>query len=70
LEQIAQKGGGKSFQGGSAVSQLASELDKKDKSVISSKLFTLMEERFQYPLMIAFILFTLEMLIPLRRKSS
>jgi len=70
LSEIAKKGGGKSFQGGTALSQLAAELDRKDKSVISSKLFTLMEERFQYPLLLAFILLSLEMLIPLRRKPS
>lgn len=70
LNEIARNGGGKSFQGGTSVVQLAAELDKKDKSVISSKLFTLMEERFQYPLMVAFLLFSLEMLIPLRRKNT
>ena len=69
LNEIAKKGGGKSFLGGTAVTQLAAELDRKDKSVISSRLFTLMEERFQYPLMLAFIFLSLEMLIPLRRKS-
>lgn len=70
LTDIAAQGGGKSFQGAAAVSQLAEDLDRKDKSVISSKLFTLLEERFQYPLVLAFILLSLEMLIPLRRKGT
>ena len=69
LKAIAKEGGGKSFQGGAAISQVAAELDRKDKSIISSKLFTLMEERFQYPLLIAFIFLSIEMFIPLRRKS-
>ena len=70
LANIADGGRGKSFMGPSAVSSLAAELGRKEKSVISSKMFTLMEERFQYPLFIALLFFLAEALIPERRKVS
>lgn len=70
LADIANSGNGKSFMGSSAVASLAAELGRKEKSVISSKMFTLMEERFQYPLFIALLFFLLEALIPERRKVS
>lgn len=70
LADIATSGNGKSFMGSSAVASLAAELGRKEKSVISSKMFTLMEERFQYPLFIALLFFLLEALIPERRKVS
>ena len=68
LTNIAVKGGGKSFHGGAAVSQLMDDLEKKEKTLMSSKMYTLLEERFQYPLFLSFILFTLAFLIPERRK--
>ncbi|MDT8317360.1 MAG: VWA domain-containing protein [bacterium] len=70
LSDIANSGNGKSFMGSSAVSSLAAELDRKEKSIISSKMFTLMEERFQYPLFIALLFFLAEAFIPERRKDS
>lgn len=70
LADIANSGRGKSFMGSSAVASLAAELGRKEKSVISSKMFTLMEERFQYPLFIALLFFLFEALIPERRKVS
>jgi Ca-activated chloride channel homolog len=70
LKEIASAGGGASFQGGAALQQLKTELDKKDKSVIASKIFTLMEERFQYPLFIAILFFVAEILVPGRRRLS
>lgn len=70
LADISNSGNGKSFIGSSAVSSLAAELGRKEKSIISSKMFTLMEERFQYPLFISLIFFLLEALIPERKKVS
>lgn len=68
LERIASAGGGASFVGASAVSRLAAEIEKRDKSLISSKLFTLLEERFQYPLFFAFLCFLLEGFVVVREK--
>lgn len=70
LAEISLKGGGKSFQGSGAVSQLRDELEKKEKTLMSSRLYTLLEERFQYPLFLAFLLLTLELFMPERRKFS
>ena len=70
LADISNSGNGKSFIGSSAVSSLAAELDRKEKSIISSKMFTLMEERFQYPLFISLLFFLLEAFIPERRKVT
>ena len=70
LADISNSGNGKSFIGSSALSSLAAELGRKEKSVISSRMFTLMEERFQYPLFISLLFFMLEAFIPERRKVS
>lgn len=70
LKKIAEKGSGMSFKGAAAISRLTAELEKKDKSVISSKLFTLLEERFQYPLFLAFIFLSFEMLLRPVRKGQ
>ena len=70
LVDISNSANGKSFIGSSAVSSLAVELSRKEKSIISSKMFTLMEERFQYPLFISLLFFLLEAFIPERRKVS
>ena len=67
LRKIASEGKGKSFFGPDAVAQLADELERKDKSLISSKRYIMMEERFQLPLFVAFLFFSLEMLIRERR---
>ncbi|MBE9503126.1 MAG: VWA domain-containing protein [Proteobacteria bacterium] len=70
LTNLAVKGGGKSFHGGSAVSQLMDDLEKKEKTLMSSKMYTFLDERFQYPLFLSFLLFTLAFLIPERRKGT
>lgn len=68
LKNLADKGGGIFFYGADSVRQLAGEIEKKDKQLISSRLFTLMEERFQYPLIIALIFLSIDMLLLERRK--
>jgi len=70
LRNLANQGGGEFFYGPDSVRKLAGEIEKRDKSLISSRLFTLMEERFQYPLTVCFILLSLDMLIPEKRRSS
>jgi len=67
LAKIARLGGGASFMGGDAVSRLSEELGKKEKSLIASKMFRLMEERFQYPLFLSLLCFLSELFIFTRR---
>jgi Ca-activated chloride channel family protein len=68
LAQIAKAGGGASFMGGDAVFKLSEELEKKEKSLIASKMFRLMEERFQYPLFLSLLCFLSELFIFGHRK--
>jgi Ca-activated chloride channel family protein len=63
LAQIAEIGGGASFMGGNSVFKLSEELEKKEKSLIASKMFRLMEERFQYPLFLSLLCFLSELFI-------
>jgi len=70
LKNLAAEGGGKFFYGADSVSRLAAEIEKKDKQLLASKLIRLMEERFRYPLIIALIFLSINMLLSERRKLT
>lgn len=70
LGEMADKGSGAHFYGADAVTKLQEELDRKEKSLTTSRIFTNLEERFQYPLFLAFLFLSLEILISERRKGA
>lgn len=69
LKYIAEESGGIYSSGPGTVSEIARELAKKEKSLTKSRIYQHLEDRFQYPLFLAFVLFSLEITISERRKK-
>lgn len=69
LTRMAELGKGAYYSGGDALSQLEASLAGKGDGVISSRMLTRLEERFQYPLLLSILFLALEAMIPEWRKS-
>ena len=73
LQKIALTCGGKYYRstaGEIEVEKIYDEIDKMEKKELQSKLYAQYEDRFQYPLFLAFLLLAIELIIPERKKRA